>query len=263
MGRPLKQGLDFFPHDCDASFDPKIERLRAAYGNDGYAFYFILLEVIYSQPDCHLVCDKTMCEILARRTHLSPRRFRQVLETSLELELFDLAIWKASGNLVSKSILERKEVIIARRQKRREERTLPKPDPRSPQTTPQTLPQIPPQSPPQDPFVAGLWGGLSHDKVPLPYKEKDLKPAGQDSSGQHLPPSNVIHPAVAGAAVDAVVALFRASLGREPSSLELVDLEQWAGKFSIEQLQYAFRESAQLNRLSLSYVAGILRRLTG
>jgi len=42
-----------------------------------------------------------------------------------------------------------------------------------------------------------------------------------------------------------------------------VDLEQWAGKFSIEQLQYAFRESAQLNRLSLSYVAGILRRLTG
>lgn len=47
MGRPIKQGLDYFPHDTDASSDEKVESLRALYRNDGYAFYFIILERIY------------------------------------------------------------------------------------------------------------------------------------------------------------------------------------------------------------------------
>lgn len=46
MARPLKEGMDYFPHDTDASDDEKIEALRAIYGNDGYAFYFILLDLI-------------------------------------------------------------------------------------------------------------------------------------------------------------------------------------------------------------------------
>jgi hypothetical protein len=47
MGRPRKEGMDYFPHDVDAVFDEKIEALRTMFGNDGYAFYFISLERIY------------------------------------------------------------------------------------------------------------------------------------------------------------------------------------------------------------------------
>lgn len=48
MARPIKEGLDYFPHDTDASTqDDKIETLEASYGNDGYATYFKLLERIY------------------------------------------------------------------------------------------------------------------------------------------------------------------------------------------------------------------------
>jgi hypothetical protein len=49
MARPKKEGMDYFPHDTDAVNDEKIEALRLLYGNDGYAFYFILLERIYVQ----------------------------------------------------------------------------------------------------------------------------------------------------------------------------------------------------------------------
>lgn len=49
MARPLKLGLDYFPHDTDAWNDDKIEAMRVNFGNDGYAFYFIILERIYSQ----------------------------------------------------------------------------------------------------------------------------------------------------------------------------------------------------------------------
>jgi hypothetical protein len=49
MAMPLKAGIDYFPHDTDAINDEKIEAMRAEYGNDGYAFYFILLERIYKK----------------------------------------------------------------------------------------------------------------------------------------------------------------------------------------------------------------------
>ncbi|MCY6354344.1 Lin1244/Lin1753 domain-containing protein [Clostridium sp. ZS2-4] len=46
MARPKKLGMDYFPHDCDASNDERVEGLRAVHGDDGYAFYFILLECL-------------------------------------------------------------------------------------------------------------------------------------------------------------------------------------------------------------------------
>lgn len=54
MARPLKLGLDYFPHDTDSVNDEKIEALRMLFGNDGYAFYFILLERIYRTPTFEL-----------------------------------------------------------------------------------------------------------------------------------------------------------------------------------------------------------------
>lgn len=47
MARPFKTGLDYFPHDTDASHDEKIEAMEAEFGLEGYAFVFKLLERIY------------------------------------------------------------------------------------------------------------------------------------------------------------------------------------------------------------------------
>ena len=47
MARPLKAGLNYFPHDTDAVNDDKLQSLMALHGAEGYAFYFILLERIF------------------------------------------------------------------------------------------------------------------------------------------------------------------------------------------------------------------------
>ena len=79
MARPQKEGMDYFPHDTDAVNDEKIEALRALYGNDGYAFYFIMLERIYRTAEFEInVSDaetqKETFQILAKKVEY-PRKF--------------------------------------------------------------------------------------------------------------------------------------------------------------------------------------------
>ena len=40
MARPIKAGVDYFPHDTDAASRKTIFTLESIFGNDGYAFWF-------------------------------------------------------------------------------------------------------------------------------------------------------------------------------------------------------------------------------
>ena len=46
MARPQKQTVDYFPHDTDASDGKTLTIIQAKYGNDGYAFWFKLLQLL-------------------------------------------------------------------------------------------------------------------------------------------------------------------------------------------------------------------------
>ena len=91
MARPPKGGMDYFPHDTDASNDEKIEALRVLHGNDGYAFYFILLERIYRTNEAELnVSDAETIQILSRKVAVTPDVFVQILETALKWGQFNV-----------------------------------------------------------------------------------------------------------------------------------------------------------------------------
>ena len=49
MARPIKLGLDYFPHDTHSNDDTALALIEAEFGIAGYAVYFKLLEFIYSQ----------------------------------------------------------------------------------------------------------------------------------------------------------------------------------------------------------------------
>jgi hypothetical protein len=49
MARPRKTGLDYFSHDCDASDDQCLRRVRKHYGETGIAYYWRLLEMVYAR----------------------------------------------------------------------------------------------------------------------------------------------------------------------------------------------------------------------
>jgi len=46
MARPHKQTVDYFPHDTDASEGKTLTIIQAKFGNDGYAFWFKLLQLL-------------------------------------------------------------------------------------------------------------------------------------------------------------------------------------------------------------------------
>lgn len=121
MSRPLQDGLLYFPHDVDASSDQKLEALEALYGNDGYAFYFKLLERIYRTSNGELdVSDPETQKILAKALHLSLKRFGKILDTSLKKGCFDNEIYHEKKVLTSNGIKKRREPVISKREKMRE-----------------------------------------------------------------------------------------------------------------------------------------------
>jgi len=121
MARPPKEGLSYFPHDTDAVNDEKVEALRMLYGNDGYAFYFILLERIYRTPDGELdVSDEETVQILSRKIDVPKEKFSQMLKTAIKKGCFDSSSFYDDKILTSNGVKKRIEPVKAKRLKMKE-----------------------------------------------------------------------------------------------------------------------------------------------
>jgi len=117
MARPQKEGMDYFPHDNDAANDEKIEALRVLYGNDGYAFYFILLERIYRTADFELdISDAETIQILCRKVSVTEELFNRMLETAFKRKCFDQEAYEQRGVLTSSGIKRRASVVLEKRE---------------------------------------------------------------------------------------------------------------------------------------------------
>jgi len=116
MARPQKDGLDYFPHDTDAVNDEKIEALRSLYGNDGYAFYFILLERIYRTSNQEIdVSEAETIQVLARKVEVTTEKFAEMLQTALKWRCFDKKRYEEEGVLTSNGVKRRARPVLAKR----------------------------------------------------------------------------------------------------------------------------------------------------
>lgn len=116
MARPQKCGMDYFPHDTDSLSDEKIEALRMLYGNDGYAFYFILLERIYRTENFELdISDAETKQILSRKIGITEEKFEKMLSTALKQKCFCKEYYESNGCLTSKGIKKRADVVLSKR----------------------------------------------------------------------------------------------------------------------------------------------------
>lgn len=121
MARPIKEGLDYFPHDTDASTDEKVEALRSLHGNNGYAFYFILLERIYRTPDFEIdISDAETTQILAKKCGINSEEFRKILATALKYGCFDRQEYAERGVLTSSGVKKRASIVTRKREEMRE-----------------------------------------------------------------------------------------------------------------------------------------------
>lgn len=118
MARPQKQGMDYFPHDVDASNDEKIDALRMLHGNDGYTFFFILLERIYRTAEFELdISDAETIQILARKVEVTVEKFSDMLQTALKRGCFCNESYEKRHVLTSPGIKKRASGVVQKRQK--------------------------------------------------------------------------------------------------------------------------------------------------
>ena len=118
--RPLKQGLDYFPHDTDAVNDEKIQSLMALHGPAGYCFYFVMLEKVFRSEKGQLTCGKPVEKAgLARLMCLPLKQFEAILETALEVGCFDMTLFTESKTITSNGVRKRLEKVNEVRLKER------------------------------------------------------------------------------------------------------------------------------------------------
>lgn len=93
MGRPSKQTVDYFPHYCRHGKTLMI--LEQKYGNDGYAFWFKLLEML-GDSDGHYIDmnDMISWEFLQSKTRLTEDICREILNLLARLKAIDTDYWE-------------------------------------------------------------------------------------------------------------------------------------------------------------------------
>lgn len=94
MARPQKQTVDYFPHDALASEGTTLTILEDQFGNDGYSFWFRLLERLCSTPGHVMNCrNPARWQFLLAKTHVSEDIGCRILNLLAELDAIDADLW--------------------------------------------------------------------------------------------------------------------------------------------------------------------------
>lgn len=93
MARPKKQTVDYFPHYVNASKSLAI--VQAQYGNDGYAFWFKMLEII-GRTEAHFYdySNEAAWLYFVTNTHVPETKAREILQTFASLGMIDKELWQ-------------------------------------------------------------------------------------------------------------------------------------------------------------------------
>lgn len=93
VGRPEKYTVDYFQHDCLPKGTLKV--LEEQWKNDGYAFWFKLLETLGTSKGHFLnLNERGKMLLLSAKTYLPPAKCTEILCTLAELEAIDPDLWE-------------------------------------------------------------------------------------------------------------------------------------------------------------------------
>lgn len=115
MARPSKnQRIDYFPHMCGHGKTMFVIEQR--YGNDGYAFWFKLLEQLGSKDGHALdIKDPETFEYMQARTKLSADRCTEILDHLAKLHAIDETLWVTKSIIWSQNFVDNIEDVYRKR----------------------------------------------------------------------------------------------------------------------------------------------------
>lgn len=80
MTRENSKSAYYFSHDCNARNDNKILALRSVYGLEGYAIYFMMIEILREQTDYKYPISKYTFNAIAIQMQSSAEKVEKVLK---------------------------------------------------------------------------------------------------------------------------------------------------------------------------------------
>ena len=94
MTRTQKDVVSYFPHDADACTGDTLTVLQSRFGNDGYAFWFKLLEKLASTDGHYLdVNSPTKWQLLLAKTGVNGITGVEIMELLVEMNAIDKDLW--------------------------------------------------------------------------------------------------------------------------------------------------------------------------
>jgi hypothetical protein len=94
MARPIKNTVDYFPHVCKHNKTMFI--IESHFGNDGYAFWFKLLECLGSSENHYINCNLSdVWEYLQARVKLEEEICIKILDKLAKLDAIDAELWES------------------------------------------------------------------------------------------------------------------------------------------------------------------------
>ena len=105
MARPKKRTVDYFPHQCNHGKTMFI--LEQKYGNDGYAFWFKLLELLGTTEGHFLHLENSAdWEFLQAKTRLCGDKCREILDLLARLDAIDRELWESHRVVWSQNFVD-------------------------------------------------------------------------------------------------------------------------------------------------------------
>jgi hypothetical protein len=93
--------IHYFSHDCSARHDPKIIKLRAKFGLEGYGFFFFFLEILSELSENSLKISDL--DVVLYQFDGSAKKMKKILDYCIEIELFQVE----NECLISNSFMRR------------------------------------------------------------------------------------------------------------------------------------------------------------
>ena len=92
MARPKKQTVDYFPHFVKGG--RTIFILENKFGNDGYAFWFKLLEILGESEGHFYDCSNASnWEYLLAKTRVTEEKAKDIINVLINLNKIDIELW--------------------------------------------------------------------------------------------------------------------------------------------------------------------------
>ena len=116
MARPRKNNADYFSHDNNMRNDPKIKSVRAKFGNEGYAVWCMLLELLSEKNGFKLALQKDIEWVLTSSDFfVETKTFKEMIKFFIFLGL----IKRKQNFIFCPKLVERLSPLLEKREKMR------------------------------------------------------------------------------------------------------------------------------------------------